>query len=382
MQWNTCSTSYLLLCYRLCAWYLLLVFVSLSTTTAVPTELVPNLCKLIDQPLFCRCDAEDITEDATDVTCYVLRDVTEDHVVFKAFQKHPSVVSIEFNTFGQDHKLHFVPSEALQHTPLLERLKFVQADLGILKSHSFFNLSKLAALSLDSNEIADMEKESIAYLPRLKKLELADNKLKKLRARAISHLPALTHMFLERNQIDTIEDLAFAGLGNVKELDLSDNIIERLNEKTFRGLNRVIRLDMFRNKLQRLDARVFSGMPMLVELDLKYNQISEVDPLAFDGVPHLTILYLSFNHLRVLPAHMFMGAPNLVTIDLSQNELLTLTWRTVQDLRKIGAESFDMSLTGMYLYLLSNLLKGLRSPKKHEIIKLVQWPCVSKARNI
>ncbi|KAG0443414.1 hypothetical protein HPB47_014948 [Ixodes persulcatus] len=104
---------------------------------------------------------------------------------------------------------------------------------------------------------------------------------------------------------------------------------------------------MFRNKLKRLEARVFGGLSSLVELDLKYNEISEVDPLAFDGLPHLTIVYLSFNRLRVLPAHMFMGAPNLVTVDLSQNQLVTLTWRTVQDLRKIDAESFDMSLTAL-----------------------------------
>lgn len=98
--------------------------------------------------------------------------------------------------------------------------------------------------------------------------------------------------------------------------------------------------------MRRLDARVFSGTPMLVELDLKYNEISEVDPLAFDGLPQLMIIYLSFNRLRILPANMFLGAPNLVTVDLSQNQLLTLTWRTVQDLRKIDSESFDMSLTG------------------------------------
>ncbi|KAM7315729.1 connectin-like [Ixodes scapularis] len=332
-----------------CKAYLTLFLIFLTATfqagASEAEDLVPNLCNLIDQALYCRCDTDDITDDATEVTCYVVKDIAEDDIVFKAFAKQPSIVSIVFSSLSEDHHLKFVPSDVLPHAPVLERLKFSQAELGVLKTHAFYNLTKLAVLSLDSNEITELETDCISHLPRLKKLELADNKLKKMPARALSHLPSLTHLFLERNKMTVIEDFAFAGLGKVKELDLSDNSIEALTEHSFKGLSRVLRLDMFRNKLKRLGARVFGGLSSLVELDLKYNEISEVDPLAFDGLPHLTIVYLSFNRLRVLPAHMFMGAPNLVTVDLSQNQLVTLTWRTVQDLRKIDAESFDMSLT-------------------------------------
>ncbi|KAM7315726.1 hypothetical protein ISCGN_005509 [Ixodes scapularis] len=330
--------------------YLTLFLIFLTATfqagASEAEALVPNLCNLIDQALYCRCNTDDITDDATEVTCYVVKDIAEDDIVFKALAKQPSIVSIVFSSLSEDHHLKFVPSDVLPHAPVLERLKFSQAELGVLKTHAFYNLTKLAVLSLDSNEITELETDCISHLPRLKKLELADNKLKKMPARALSHLPSLTHLFLERNKMTVIEDFAFAGLGKVKELDLSDNSIEALTEHSFKGLSRVLRLDMFRNKLKRLEARVFGGLSSLVELDLKYNEISEVDPLAFDSLPHLTIVYLSFNRLRVLPAHMFMGAPNLVTVDLSQNQLVTLTWRTVQDLRKIDAESFDMSLTG------------------------------------
>ncbi|KAK8760848.1 hypothetical protein V5799_027885 [Amblyomma americanum] len=309
-------------------------------------EVVPNLCRLMDQPMYCRCDAEDFTEDATDVSCYVTRPLTPDHIVFKSFQNHPSVVALSFNAFDLKHKLTFVPSEALRHCSQLERLKFTQSDLGVLKSRSFYNITRLGWLTLDSNAITDLENESIAQLPRLKRLELGDNKLTRVPAGALQSLPALTQLFLERNEITKIEDLAFAELSNLKEIDLSDNAIENLTDRTFKGLSGVSRLDMFRNKVQRLEARVFSGMPKLLELDLKYNGVTEVDPLAFDGLPQLSILYLAHNRLRILPAQMFMGAPNLITVDLSQNQLLTLTWRTVQDLRKIDSESFDMSLTG------------------------------------
>ncbi|XP_065298081.1 connectin-like [Dermacentor albipictus] len=306
---------------------------------------VPDLCNLIDQPMYCRCDARD-ADEVTDVTCYVGRKLPDDHVVFRSFERQPSVTSVAFTAFGSDYKLDFVPTLALLHTPHVERLKVSQAELGDVKPHSFHNLSRLAVLSLDSNEITSLDAESIADIPRLKKLELGDNKLRRLRAGSLKNLPSLTHLFLERNQLEVVDDGAFEDLGALRELELSDNAIEKLSEQSFRGLGRVARLDLFRNKLTRLEARVFGGMPQLAELDLKYNALSEVDPLAFEGLPQLTVLYMSYNRLRVLPAHMFRGAPNLVSVDLSQNQLLTLTWRTVQDLAKIDAESFDMSLTG------------------------------------
>nr|XP_037278540.1 connectin-like [Rhipicephalus microplus] len=313
---------------------------------AVPDELVPDLCNFIDQPMYCRCDTADLTEEVTDVTCYVVRKLQPDHIVFDSLKRQPTITALAFNAFGGDYRLEFVPTQALRHLRNLERLKVSQAKLGDLKTHSFHNLSRLVVLSLDSNEITSLDTTSIVDLPRLKKLELADNKLRRLRAGSLKNLPALTQLFLERNQLELVDDGAFEDLRALRELELSDNAIQKLSEQSFRGLERVARLDLFRNKLTRLEARAFSAMPQLAELDLKYNELSEVDPLAFEGLPQLTVLYMSYNRLRVLPAHMFRGAPNLVSVDLSQNQLLTLTWRTVQDLAKIDAESFDMSLTG------------------------------------
>lgn len=324
------------------------IFVAVTACLAASAtaDAVPELCNLIDQPMYCRCDVADPTEDVTDVRCYVGRKLAPDDLVFRAFERQPGVTALEFTAFGGDYHLDFVPKRALHHTPQLERLKISQAELGDLKRLSFHNLSRLAVLSLDSNEITGLDVEAIAHLPRLKRLELGDNKLKRLRAGSLKDLPSLTHLFLERNQLAVVEDGAFEDLNAVRELDLSDNLIEELTENSFRGLSRVRRLDLFRNGLRRLSSRVFSGMPEVAELDLKYNNISEVDSQAFDGLPQLTVLYMSYNRLRVLPAHMFRGAPNLVSVDLSQNQLLTITWRTVQDLAKIGAQSFDMSLTG------------------------------------
>ncbi|XP_002410211.3 connectin [Ixodes scapularis] len=329
-----------------CPVVLLLLLLSHRISPSAAQDESLNVCHLVDQPMYCRCDTGTEGERATDVTCFVGRPLTAEHVVFKALERQTALKSLSFTNFGKEYKLNFVPSKTLRHTTLLEKLKFAQAELGALKSHSFYKLSNLVDLSIDSNNVTDLEKESIANLPRLKKLDLAGNRLKILPALALIQLPLLETLLLERNQIETIGDLAFADLASLAELDLSDNQIEALTEQTFKGLGRLVRLDMFRNKLRRLDARVFSGMPRLEDLDLKFNDISEVDPLAFDGVSNLRTIYLSNNRLRILPANMFLGAPDLVTVDLALNELITLTWRTIEDLRSIDEESFDMSLTG------------------------------------
>lgn len=301
--------------------------------------------------MYCRCNVEEGDgEDPTDVQCFVTAQFAADDAFLKIFEGRASVESLGFTTYASGtHKMDFVPTDTLSRMPGLEKLKFSQMNLGVLRKRAFYNLSRLAVLSLDSNEITDMEKEAISHLSRLRKLELADNNLTTLSAGVLTELPSLTHLYLEKNQIATLEDLAFVQLSSLSELDLSDNVIENLTEGTFKGLGQLTRLDLFRNKVRRLGARVFGGAPMLVELDLKYNSIDEVDPLAFDGLPQLAILYLSYNRLRVLPANMFLGAPNLMTVDLSQNKLVTLTWRTLQDLVNVDAPSFDLSLTGNQL---------------------------------
>ncbi|KAL3210184.1 hypothetical protein MRX96_037322 [Rhipicephalus microplus] len=256
------------------------------------SDLVPNLCRLMDQPLYCRCDVEDFADDATDVFCYVTRPITPDHVVFNSFRGHASVVSLGFNALNLKHKLTFVPSGALRHCSRLERLKFTQSDLGALKTHSFYNLTRLAWLSLDSNAITNPGE-------RMYRRPAASEETRTRRQQADSR----PRRFLPRSS------------------------------NPYSGLPREER-DRERRRL-----RVRRSFPTTT-VSPKWT------PLAFEGLPQLNILYLAFNRLRFLPAQLFAGAPNLLNVDLSQNELLTLTWRTVQDLRKIDTESFHMGLIG------------------------------------
>ncbi|KAL3202685.1 hypothetical protein MRX96_053331 [Rhipicephalus microplus] len=135
--------------------------------------------------------------------------------------------------------------------------------------------------------------------------------------------------------------------GALRELELGDNFIHVVTNRTFKGLAQLTRLDLYRNKLMRLDAGIFVSTPLLEELDLKLNQISVIDPLAFDGLARLRLIYLANNQLRILPADMFVGAPNLNLVDLEQNQLVTLTWRTIHNLKYLkDGDDFTMSLTG------------------------------------
>ncbi|XP_064471061.1 connectin-like [Ornithodoros turicata] len=304
------------------------------------------LCNLINQPIYCSCEQDDgIRTDKAN--CYVIQEIDNDDPVFKAFAAEEHLTYVAFSSFGGKKQLNFVPDAPLLYSKnTLQQYKISQGDLGIIRSNTFFEVPKLVLLSLDSNEITDLESHAFSNLPSLKKLELGDNQLKIIRAGALYELPNLEFLFLDRNQITSIEDYAFSSMPNLTELALADNDIEELTANTFYGLRRITRIDLFRNKLKQLVGHVFSNMSFLQELDLKSNDISEVDPLAFHNLPHLRIIYLANNRLRILPANMFMGAPNLVLIDFSENQLQTLTWRTIEDLTRINSEGFDLLLKG------------------------------------
>lgn len=330
---------------------LLLVTCAAAESAAVDdgnVSTVPNLCNLAqEEPMYCRCTSEHFEADATGVVCYVGKPLTGSNAVFQALRRQKALTSVTFTVYGQDYRLDFVPTEHLRQLGRLERLRFTECNLGVLHSKAFYKLSTLTLLQLEGNDIIDLQKDAIAHLPRLEKLEMGENQLQHVKAGWFSRLPSLTTLFMGKNKIEFIEDLAFSELGALKELELGDNTIHELTNRTFKGLAQLIRLDLYRNKLKRLDAGTFVSMPLLEELDLKLNEISVVDPLAFDGLARLRLIFLARNQLRILPADMFVGAPNLLSVDLSENHLLTLTWRTVHNLKFIElGKDFEMAFTG------------------------------------
>lgn len=312
------------------------------------SSAVPNLCNLAqEEPMYCRCSSEHFEADTTGVVCYVGKPLSGGHAVFQALRRQKALVSVTFTVYGQDYRLDFVPTDSLRQLGRLEKLRFTECNLGVLHTRAFYKLSALTLLQLEGNDIIDLQPGAIEHLPRLEKLELGENKLRHVNAGWFLRLPSLAALFLGKNQIEYVEDLAFAELGGLRELELGDNLIHVLTNRTFKGLSQLTRLDLYRNKLTRLDAGIFVSMPLLEELDLKLNQISVIDPLAFDGLARLRLIYLASNQLRILPADMFVGAPNLDLVDLEQNQLVTLTWRTIHNLKYIEhGEDFAMGLTG------------------------------------
>nr|XP_037278615.1 connectin-like [Rhipicephalus microplus] len=331
-----------------CFLFLCLVGAVSSLENGTSPSVVPNLCNLAqEEPMYCRCSSEHFEADTTGVVCYVGKPLTGSHAVFQALRRQGALASVTFTVYGEDYRLDFVPSDALRRLSRLEKLRFTDCNLGVLPTKAFYKLSALTLLQLEGNDIIDLQPDAIAHLPRLEKLELGENRLRNVKAGWFSRLPSLTVLFLGKNQIEYVEDLAFAELGALRELELGDNFIHVVTNRTFKGLAQLTRLDLYRNKLMRLDAGIFVSTPLLEELDLKLNQISVIDPLAFDGLARLRLIYLANNQLRILPADMFVGAPNLDLVDLEQNQLVTLTWRTIHNLKylKDGAD-FTMSLTG------------------------------------
>nr|CAD7266583.1 unnamed protein product [Timema shepardi] len=111
---------------------------------------------------------------------------------------------------------------------------------------------------------------------RLKRLVGADISICK-RGRSLS---------LQKNQIDQIESSAFIALENLKSLDLSHNqlTVEAIRADVLRGPPNT-------NRYEPLG---------LISLDLGYNSIHSLDPNAFEHLPYLKEIHLNNNPMHIL----------------------------------------------------------------------------------
>nr|CAD7577015.1 unnamed protein product [Timema californicum] len=131
---------------------------------------------------------------------------------------------------------------------------------------------------------------------RLKRLVGADISICK-RGRSLS---------LQKNQIGQIESSAFIALENLKSLDLSHNqlTVEAIRADVLRGPPNT-------NRYEPLG---------LISLDLGYNSIHSLDPNAFEHLPYLKEIHLNNNPMHILDIgtqHALSSPEALEVLDLA-----------------------------------------------------------------
>ncbi|XP_029374881.1 transforming growth factor beta activator LRRC32 [Echeneis naucrates] len=228
----------------------------------------------------------------------------------------------------------------------------------------------LASLSLNSNSITKIAKNTFNGSSLLQKISLHNNVILEIEDGAFDFLRNLTELDLSKNSINCIIDF---NLYHLRMLNLSKNSMERFQSASHSHAYKLLYLDLSENKML-----YFPYLPrhnVLEYLDVSRNCLQTVDisenpdkriPVI---VTHLKYLDMSYNHLQSIPESFFcfMGSlevlnvsnncigsfsisnegllSNVRIINLSYNSLQSLTFgeNTLQTLEKLFLQGNDLT---------------------------------------
>ncbi|XP_064540040.1 insulin-like growth factor-binding protein complex acid labile subunit [Drosophila montana] len=214
--------------------------------------------------------------------------------------------------------------------PHLQQLSLNGNQLDQLNAPSFRELTGLVDLQLGENALKTIDKDTFQPLRQLRFLNLSHNELDALRPQvfgsAMGQLVALQQLDLSGNNIRLLFDNQFRMLGKLQLLDISHNSISSLSAGHFAGLQSLRKLYLQSNDILEIKPETFAALEDLDTLDLSHNNLEYLDEKAFGSraMSRLRKLNLNANSLKRLHALAFSSLPFVEYLSLGNNELLRL----------------------------------------------------------
>ena len=191
---------------------------------------------------------------------------------------------------------------------------------------------------------AEFNRNKIKILPRLhiedlRELSLEENEIPDIEPGTFMRLKYLKYLSLKHNFIKTLHEKSFQGLLKLETLELSHNDIVEFNPDTFMELKQLKSLSMSYNKLTSLTGKCFSNS--IQTLDLSFNNISKIDNEVFDSTVSLAVINLSHNNLSAISTFTFISMRSLTTLDLSYNNIYKIEPNSFANLNSLVKLSFS-----------------------------------------
>ncbi|XP_077472006.1 uncharacterized protein LOC144086092 [Stigmatopora argus] len=227
--------------------------------------------------------------------------------------------------------LQYLYPGALEGSPHLTRLIFLNNALRSIHSQAFRNLRQLRQLEISGNpELDHLFPSTFSQQGNLSHLQLNHNQFRTLLPGTFGPLERLESLQLKANLLSHLPPSLFGSLGNLGLLDLSLNKIQRLDAQTFAGLSQLRVLKLGNNHVGNISAEAFRHVARLTELHLEGNAISHLPDRVFAPLPRLEVLNLRGNLLSAL-GDQALGpeASNLTLLDLRGNRLAWLSPRSL-----------------------------------------------------
>lgn len=216
----------------------------------------------------------------------------------------PEIFSAFFNLqyFRMSTNLKALTSVDFAHAMNLTSLNLNDNKLKIIQSNVFspiekthdgavFPLHKLRELSIERNEISEIESNSFYGLNNLFDVNFSGNQLTTISSRTFAGLPSLNYLDLTNNRIEIIQEGAL-DLRELKQLNLAHNKLTRLTEAIFDRLPKLESIILDFNNLEYI-GNALSGLANVADISLDRNDIQDIDLAAFAKLPSLKKLILT-----------------------------------------------------------------------------------------
>lgn len=249
-----------------------------------------------------------------------------------------------------------IPLHAFQHVNGLTLLTLRSNNLSNLDFESMTSLYNLTFLHIsDSHAIDSIPTDLLSFLPSLISFELSGTSIQGVNKNDLRYQQNLHHLSLSNNLLSYIDSAAFSHMKYLTTLDLNNNPFLGTGQhfSFLEGLNRLENFDLSNCLFRNISTDEFQYVPGLRALSLKKNQLWTI-PILFanlPGIPALTDIErvdLSRNEIFAVKSYIFSNLPKLKIIDLSYNSIIVIPSRMFFNLAVIEEIFLNHNLINDY----------------------------------
>lgn len=235
----------------------------------------------------------------------------------------------------------------LSESPLLANLSLNSNSITEINRNTFSGASSLRKITLHNNVILEIEDGAFDSLENLTELDLSKNSITCILDFNLYNLEFLN---LSKNSIEFFQSAESNSSFKLRSLDLSEN---KLLYFPFLPVKNVLEyLDVSRNHLQTVNITGSSENQTnfifnhLLYLDLSYNKLKSVPESFFDNMKSLEVLNVSNNCIGSFSVSSKAVLRTARIIDLSHNSIQSLTFgeRTLTSLRRLFLQGNDLTV--------------------------------------
>ncbi|KAM0680784.1 hypothetical protein GINT2_001058 [Glugoides intestinalis] len=155
-------------------------------------------------------------------------------------------------------------------------------------------------------------------LTNLESLSLQNNNIKELQPNLFNNLQKLEYLNLSKNKLTEFPEGFLSELGSLQELSLSGNEIKSFPIGFFTGLKKLKILSLSNNKLTEIPPSILS-LTNLKTLNISSNNLTSV-PKEIGNMSKLEYLYLNSNSITEIPSKV-KSLKKLYILNLKENPL-------------------------------------------------------------